>query len=829
MNYKLDMKASFMVKRAVIVCGITILMLALSVPVLFASTSQVSVQASVAGWSTVGTASFQISPQNVLSINAGASNFARLRRTFVLEQNTYHRFTAEVRSNATRAHNYGANIYMMRGDGSHWERADFDHSQQNTWQTLSFDFNTGNSASVVIGLQQGFYWSNYAFGLTEFRNLRLERLNFSTSIDTHWRILHVVPRHIDARNETNLPGQHRIQVSIDDNDIMNATNHGNRFAQSLATNSNNQMTAEVTTVVLEGTITRFEAMHWGFWPVRNQIPALIINQGINLRDFDKVMITLRQRHNATQYIPAAAGGLAWRHGAGGITLGYTMQWFDWMDPTRGATWWNQFGHPGAYMHEMMHVLEHYGGTGNIVDNAFDFQLNDGRHPPHHYQSANGYNLFYQQFMRRQLTIRNTWHGSWGGNPGQTNFGLPPQAFQRVRRTYSASINIFQLLFLGAEQTPDATINFVNETLTGLVGGATYRLMIGVVELATWTQGMGNTTRNIENSWIGGNRQLIRVGNGVTTVDSAPQTINFPVRPTVPNPTANNALNVDGTGSLSNVTTVHEWRIFGGTWANVVGSNVPNLSVGTYEIRVRATATSFASLTVIRNIILISDAQQPIINTHPISTTIVVGQNIMLAIAATITDGGILSYRWYRSEDQTTWVFTNIVGVNISPDATLVGTFYYRVVVTNTNANVNGIQTVQVTSNIAVVTISDVLFAPTDTRIYTATPTILRWGMVAGATGYHIYVAGARVTTTPVTGTTFDLGQLGLDVGQHNIQVRAIGVGITSELGAAVSFFVSEVIPDDDFNNTFWILGGIGVLILLAAVISFLVQRKRKPA
>ncbi|MCL2234166.1 MAG: hypothetical protein FWC02_00615 [Firmicutes bacterium] len=56
--------------------------------------------------------------------------------------------------------------------------------------------------------------------------------------------------------------------------------------------------------------------------------------------------------------------------------------------------------------------------------------------------------------------------------------------------------------------------------------------------------------------------------------------------------------------------------------------------------------------------------------------------------------------------------------------------------------------------------------------------LVTWGAVQFATGYHVYVDNVRRTTTPVTGTSFNLNTIsGLAVGQHLVRVRAVSTAI----------------------------------------------------
>jgi len=359
---------------------------------------------------------------NVMSIATTQFANARYLRSFAVTPNRYYRFTVQVHSNAQLTQDTGATVLWHFNDGwSRWGNDSYNHSTNNTWQTLEVQFNSGTHSNVFIELGHGFFWGNEARGTTQFRNLRLEEMTSTTT--TNWRVLNVIPRHVDFNNR---------RISIDANDITNIQNHGPRWAQTIARMSNNQMSATVTTVVLEDSINQWHSLWNSFWPGHGQLHHMLRRNGIDPHDFDYIMVSVRTNcPNSGINIPTPDwGGLAWNYS--GVSYGIQT-----MPAARGTTWWNGFGHPGAYIHEFLHALETNAGTGNIVDHANNFELNDGRHPPHHFQYPGfGYNMFYIQFLRRQLRVRAT---TGTAIAGQTNFGVPAAGFRRQRLTPSRVI------------------------------------------------------------------------------------------------------------------------------------------------------------------------------------------------------------------------------------------------------------------------------------------------------------------------------------------------------------------------------------------------------
>jgi len=108
-----------------------------------------------------------------------------------------------------------------------------------------------------------------------------------------------------------------------------------------------------------------------------------------------------------------------------------------------------------------------------------------------------------------------------------------------------------------------------------------------------------------------------------------------------------------------------------------------------------------------------DAQPPAIDpTTPADWTGDVGETVTLTVAATGT--GAITYQW-QSYENGAWV--NIDGAtsaSFSPDTTIEGTNYYRVIVTNTDNTVSGNPIATTTSREAIVTVSTTPLPPTVT-------------------------------------------------------------------------------------------------------------------
>lgn len=123
--------------------------------------------------------------------------------------------------------------------------------------------------------------------------------------------------------------------------------------------------------------------------------------------------------------------------------------------------------------------------------------------------------------------------------------------------------------------------------------------------------------------------------------------------------------------------------------------------------------SAVSVTANFTAIPVVNAQTPTITTHPQGATYMLNEVATpLSVTANVTDGGTLSYQWYRntfnSNSGGTAIGTN--SKNYTPLTEAAVTYYYYVVVTNTNNGVNGTKTATAKSNTAAITVN----APTST-------------------------------------------------------------------------------------------------------------------
>lgn len=160
----------------------------------------------------------------------------------------------------------------------------------------------------------------------------------------------------------------------------------------------------------------------------------------------------------------------------------------------------------------------------------------------------------------------------------------------------------------------------------------------------------------------------------------------------------------------------------GNWQTSTTFN--NLSPGTaYTFYARyagngfyaPSAASSTGLTVTTSALV--DAETPNITTHPQGGTYTVGADAALSVAASVSDGGTLSYQWYSNTTDSTTGGSEISGATSSsytPPTSAAGTTWYYCVVINTNNSVTGKKTATATSNTAEIKVSPA--APTEYTI-----------------------------------------------------------------------------------------------------------------
>ncbi|RIX45716.1 hypothetical protein D3P08_26960, partial [Paenibacillus nanensis] len=117
---------------------------------------------------------------------------------------------------------------------------------------------------------------------------------------------------------------------------------------------------------------------------------------------------------------------------------------------------------------------------------------------------------------------------------------------------------------------------------------------------------------------------------------------------------------------------------------------------------------FDDLLVSDPIVASTDAAAPLITMQPQGRTVAIGDVATLTVDATVSDGGTLSYQWYRNTVNSTTGGVPIIGATsptYAAPTSSVGTTYYYVVITNINIEVNGNMAMTATSDAAAVTVN----------------------------------------------------------------------------------------------------------------------------
>lgn len=145
--------------------------------------------------------------------------------------------------------------------------------------------------------------------------------------------------------------------------------------------------------------------------------------------------------------------------------------------------------------------------------------------------------------------------------------------------------------LKPEDKPNAGIDYLNETLIGLIGGAGYRIGIigqSSVDMAAQADG----TIELKNpEWFGQTISIIKAGDNKNTTDSEAQALPISTRPAAPAKTGKtDATSGKEDGTLTGVSVTMEYRPAGtGQWIGITGTTVSGLKPGKYEIRYKARA------------------------------------------------------------------------------------------------------------------------------------------------------------------------------------------------------------------------------------------------
>ena len=142
-----------------------------------------------------------------------------------------------------------------------------------------------------------------------------------------------------------------------------------------------------------------------------------------------------------------------------------------------------------------------------------------------------------------------------------------------------------------EDTPAASIDYINERLIGLTAGAAYT----VDGAAKTADASGNIA--IDSVWFGATVSIVKTGiPGDGTANSDPQSLAIPAQPAAPTGAGKTDTTGGGSnGTITGVDVTMEYKLSSAaTWTAVTGTEVTGLAAGTYNVRIKATASVFAS-------------------------------------------------------------------------------------------------------------------------------------------------------------------------------------------------------------------------------------------
>ncbi|MEK3875282.1 S-layer homology domain-containing protein [Paenibacillus sp. FSL M7-0420] len=360
-------------------------------------------------------------------------------------------------------------------------------------------------------------------------------------------------------------------------------------------------------------------------------------------------------------------------------------------------------------------------------------------------------------------------GVWTDVTGTAVTELAPGTYEvRVKRTASSFVSEAYSVTVKAyvptvETTPAAVIDYEAEQLSGLTANGTYTVN-GTAVTAT-----AAGTLALEQSWLGESLSIVKQGDSTTTVDSAAQMLNIPSRPATPTGvTATDELGIEANnGTLANVNAAMEYKLStGGVWTDVTGTAVAGLAPGTYEVRVKRTASSFASEAYSVTV----NAYVPLVETTP---------------AAVIDYGaeqlsGLLANGLY-TVNGTLSIQADAAG-KLALDSSWLGTTLSLVKQGNTSTTIDSaVQTVSIPARPA---------APVGVTATDETAINAKNGTLTNVTPAMEYKQGVAGAWTDVTGTQVS----GLAPGTYYVQIKATLTAFASE-AQSVNVVAYVAIPE----------------------------------
>nr|WP_186323101.1 InlB B-repeat-containing protein [Paenibacillus xylanexedens] len=144
--------------------------------------------------------------------------------------------------------------------------------------------------------------------------------------------------------------------------------------------------------------------------------------------------------------------------------------------------------------------------------------------------------------------------------------------------------------LQKEPKPEASINYIYESLKGLTPGAIYLINNNMIT----ADSSGEIA--IDDSWFNTTLSIVKQGVSDSTQDSDPQQLYIPARPDAPSIGHTDEATLNGSdGTITQVNSTMEFKYkYSEIWNEITGSTITGLFPDQYLVRVKATDTSFKS-------------------------------------------------------------------------------------------------------------------------------------------------------------------------------------------------------------------------------------------
>ena len=201
------------------------------------------------------------------------------------------------------------------------------------------------------------------------------------------------------------------------------------------------------------------------------------------------------------------------------------------------------------------------------------------------------------------------------------------------------------------------------------------------------------------------------------------------------------------------------------------------------------------------------AQSPTITTQPQDADVLTGTALSINVAANVTDGGTLTYQWYENGD----IITGATNANYTVPTNVAKTFYYSVVIKNTISNNGdgGIKTISVTSNIAIITVSEpviitsVIVEPSEA--YMEIGKNLQFSAVVEYSGAPAQLVTGGLITWSVTGngssgTTISANGLLTVANNETAKTLTVVARSTENTGVSGSATIIITNPEENFSG-----------------------------